>query len=132
MNLSTEAYGAVFAGGSVVLFARVAYSDESLVAPGDLSTAVYSVEEIDPCGVVDPVPVTGHTNVAVSPASLLSVGLETGSPWDVDEEGFNFRHEIDITAAPAFATAGKSYRIRFVLTPTAGQPIVVRFLIEAL
>jgi hypothetical protein len=53
-------------------------------------------------------------------------------PWDVDEVGFNFRHEIDVTESPAFVTAGRRYRVQYVLTPTDGQPIVVRFVIEAL
>ena len=53
-------------------------------------------------------------------------------PWDVDPDGYNFKHTINVSSNPAFAVAGKSYRVVFTLTPTAGQVILVRFRLAAI
>lgn len=127
-----EIYGSTFVGASVVLMARVAFADGTLVATEDIDSVTYSVAEIDPCGLAAPVAVEGHADEALDAEQVLSASLLDDPPWDVDEVGFNFRHEIDVTDSPAFVTAGRSYRIEYVLTPTDGQPIVVRFVIEAL
>lgn len=127
-----EIYGSTFAGTSVVLMARVAFADGTLVAPEDVESVTYGVAEIDPCGLTAPVDVEGHAGVALDAGQVLSATLLDDAPWDVDEVGFNFRHEVDVTEAPAFVTAGRRYRVQYVLMPTDGQPIVVRFVIEAL
>jgi len=127
-----EIYGSTFAGASVVLMARVAFADGTLVAPDDIESATYTVTERDPCGLAPATPIEGHAGVTLEAEHVLSASLLEEPPWEVDEIGFNFRHEIDVTESPAFVTAGRSYRIEYVLTPTDGQPIVVRFVIEAL
>lgn len=127
-----ETYGSTFVGASVVLMARVAFADGTLVAPEDVESVAYTVAEIDPCGSTAPVTVEGHAGETLEVEQVLSASLLDGPPWDVDEVGFNFRHEIDVTESPAFVTAGRSYRVEYVLTPMDGQPIVVRFVIEAL
>ncbi|QDV76117.1 hypothetical protein [Botrimarina mediterranea] len=127
-----EIYGSTFAGASAVLMARVAYADGTLVAPEEIASAAYAVAEVDPCGLAPPTDVAGHTGVALDVEQVLSTELLDNPPWEVDEVGFNFRHEVDVTESPAFVTAGRRYRVQYVLTPTDGQPIVVRFFIEAL
>jgi hypothetical protein len=132
MSEAMEIYGSTFVAASVVLMARVAFADGTLVEPDDVESVAYSVAEIDPCGLVAPVAVEGHAGVTLDAEQVLSASLLDDPPWDVDEVGFNFRHEVDVTESPAFVKAGRSYRVEYVLTPTDGQPIVVRFVIEAL
>lgn len=127
-----EIYGSTLVGASVVLMARVAYADGTHLAPEDVESVAYTVTEIDPCGLTAPEAIEGHEGVALDAEQVLSASLLDDAPWGVDEVGFNFRHEIDVTESPAFVTAGRSYRVEYVLTPMDGQPIVVRFVIEAL
>ena len=53
--------------------------------------------------------------------------LQTGGLWTVDEVGYNFRHEIDVSTAEAFPKAGVQYQVRYELVPTSGQKTIVRF-----
>lgn len=131
MNQATDIYGAVFAGASAVTMARVAYADETLITQSDIASITYSIEESAPCGVAPPTSVEGHTGVSVPVASAVSDTLLTDAAWDADGLGYNFRHEVDVTTSPAFSTPGNRYTVRYVLTPTAGQPIILRFEIEA-
>ena len=130
MSPPTEIYGSVLEGGSAVLFARIVYADGSLVAPDDIASIAYSIVERDNGGETSPLSVAGHTDISITPAAVLFSTLQTDSPWTVDEEGYNFRHEIDATSAAAFPKADCTAIVRYELTPVVGQPIVARFSLE--
>lgn len=132
MNPIRDIYGAVFTGGSAVLMGRVVYADGSLVAPSDIAMVTYSIEQRDGCAANTSTAVLGHTEVSLASATVLSETLQTDGAWSEDATGYNFRHEIDVTTSAAFTQAGSSYLVRYVLTPVSGQPIIVRFLLEAI
>lgn len=123
--------GVTLERSSVVLLARLAYPNGDLVAPSQVSTVTYSIDERPGCD-GERTPVPGHQSVSVTPASVLFATLQLTGEWSVDATGYNFRHEIDVGTNDAFPTAGKAYQVRYEVTPTVGQPVVLRFLIRAI
>ncbi|MEO0529622.1 MAG: hypothetical protein AAF266_03490 [Planctomycetota bacterium] len=132
MSSVRDTYGAVFAGGSAVLMARVTYVDGTLVVPDDIATVTYDITQHSGCSTEHGSMVSGHSGVSLASGTVLTETLQTDSAWTEDSTGYNFRHEIDVSNDPAFQEANRSYRVRYVLTPVAGQPIIVRFELEAI
>lgn len=131
MTAVQETRGVVFHGVTVLLMGRLARADGQLLLASETATLTYSIVARDPCCPSEDDAVSGHGGVALVPGNVLYEVLQTDTAWDVDETGYNFRHEIDISANAAFPEAGRSYAVRYELIPLTGQPIVFRFLIEA-
>lgn len=123
--------GVALERSSVVLLARVAYPDGAIVLPSQVTTVRYWIDERPGCDGVG-TPVAGHQSVSLTPADVLYATLQTTDEWSVDATGFNFRHELDVATNDALPTAGRAYLVRYELTPTVGQPVVLRFLIRAI
>ncbi len=123
--------GTVFQGGSATLLARVVGGDGALLTQAGVASARYTVHELDETDPGAATPVSGHADVAVPVASLIHDTLQNDALWDVDEEGYNFKYVLDVSSQPAFAVAGRLYRITFELTPPSGQVILVRFRVHA-
>jgi len=132
MNQAADIFGTAFKQGTVTLLARVVGSDGQPVQPGEINTAQYSVFLLDDADADARTPVAGHTDVALLPGDVLFDTLQNDELWDVDEVGYNFRHEPDVSQSPAFAVAGRRYLAEYRLLPTAGQVIVVRFRIDVI
>ena len=132
MTDAADIPGAVFKEGSATLLARAVGADASPLTQSDLASARYTVALLDESDPDAATPVTGHTDVAVDVASLVYDTLQNDDLWDVDEEGYNFKHVLDVSANQAFATAGRSYRITFELVPASGQVILVRFRVHVI
>jgi hypothetical protein len=129
---ASEIHGVVFKNGSATLLARVVGADGSPVTQASIASARYTVYLLDDADADAGAPVAGHTAVAVSVASLVYDSLQKDNLWDVDDVGYNFKHVLDVSAHPAFAAAGRSYRIVFELTPATGQVVLVRFRVYAI
>ena len=132
MTDAADIPGTVFKEGSATLLARAVGADASPLTQSDLASARYTVALLDESDPDAATPVTGHTDVAVDVASLVYDTLQNDDLWDVDEEGYNFKHVLDVSANQAFATAGRSYRITFELVPASGQVILVRFRVHVI
>jgi len=132
MSKTRDYFGASFAGGTVTLLARVEDAEGQALTSSDAAAVTYRIDARDPCEPGSATPVSGHEDQPLDPSAVLYDTLQTGAPWDIDATGYNFRHEIDVATSPAFPTAGRTYSVTYVLTTTGGQPIVFRFLIEAI
>lgn len=129
---AAEIYGIVFQKASATLLARVLGADGNPITPSQITAARYSVALVDD---EDPTllnPVAGHWDVPLSPSAVVLATVQKDALWDVDETGYNFRHILDVTQAPAFPEAQRTYRIEYRLTPQNGQEIVVRFRVRAI
>ena len=129
---ASDIHGVVFKNGSATLLARIVGSDGSLVTQAQIASADYTVYLLDENDPDAGTPVTGHADVALGVNLLIYDSLQNDDLWDVDALGYNFKHVLDISVHEAFATAGRSYRIVFRLTPTSGQVILVRFRVHAI
>lgn len=129
---AADIHGNVFRNGSAILLARVVGADGSAIAQADLSSAMYTIYALDDEDLDAAIPVTGHTAASVEVASLIYDALQTDDLWDVDDTGYNFKHVLDVSLYQAFEVAGVAYRIKFELTPTSGQVILVRFRVAVL
>ena len=132
MASAADIQGVVFKQGSAILLARVVKSDGSLVQQADLESASYTAYLLDAQDVDVATAVEGHEDVELEVSGLIYDELQTGDLWDVDETGYNFQHELDVSENQVFATAGRNYRIVFTLVPSVGQPILVRFRVAAI
>jgi len=132
MANATDISGTVFKNGSATLLARVVGADGTPVTQASIASAVYSIELLDENDPDAGTAVAGHSDVAVGVAALIYDTLQTDALWDVDSTGYNLKHVLDVFVNPAFAVAGRQYRITFRLTPTAGQVILVRFRVQVI
>ncbi|QDT01267.1 hypothetical protein [Adhaeretor mobilis] len=132
MSNARDIPGAVFRDGTATLLARIVDADDSPVTQSSLTAAEYSIFQIDPRDPATQSVVTGHDGQALVIADVIFDTLQTGAPWSIDETGYNFRHEIDISTDSAFPAAGAVYQVRYELTPVTGQPIVFRFELRCL
>ena len=128
---AADIHGTAFRNGSATLMTRVVGSDAEAIVQADLASAEYTVYLLNDQDPDDRTAVTGHTDVALVVADLIFDSLQTDARWTVDQTGYNFRHELDVSANEAFAAAGR-YLVEFELTPSVGQVILVRFRIHAI
>ncbi len=126
-----DIHGTVFKNGSATLLARVVGAAGAAVAQADVAAVKYTVYLLDEDDPDSQTAVTGHVAVPLAVPEVVFNALQTGALWTQDAVGYNFKHVLDVAAHPAFAAAGRSYRIVYELTPTAGQVILVRFRVHA-
>ena len=127
MPNANDIYGTAFKNGSAVLMARIVDSDGEAIVQAGVSAIEYSIYELDPCRPDNLTVVAGHDGVELDASDVVFDTLQTGGLWTVDETGYNFRHEIDVTGTEAFPTAGVHYQVRYEITPVGGQKTIVRF-----
>jgi hypothetical protein len=127
MPHANDIHGTAFKNGSAVLLARIVDSAGDVVQQSGVSAISYSVFELDPCRPDVLAAVTGHDDVALDVGDVIFDTLQMGVLWTVDEIGYNFRHEIDVSEDEAFPKAGARYQVRYEITPTSGQKTIVRF-----
>ena len=127
MAEAADTYGTAFRNGSVTLLARVVGKDGADIVQADIASAKYSVYLLDDQDADSRTAITGHSNVALSVADLVLNTLQNDALWTVDENGYNFRHVLDVSEHQAFTVAGRRFLVEFELTPGTGQVILVRF-----
>jgi hypothetical protein len=127
MPQAKDIFGTAFKNGTALLMARIVDSAGAIVQQVGIAAIEYSIYELDPCLPDQLTPVAGHNDVALDVAEVIFNALQTGGLWTVDDVGYNFRHEIDVTETEAFPKAGAQYQVRYQLTPTTGQKTIVRF-----
>jgi hypothetical protein len=127
MPTAKDIHGTAFKNGSAILMARIVDASGTHVQQAGIAAIEYSIFELDPCRPDDLTAVAGHDGVSLTVADVIFNALQTGGLWTVDEVGYNFRHEIDVSSSEAFPKAGAQYQVRYELTPTAGQKSIVRF-----
>ncbi len=130
MAEAIDIHGSAFKNGSVTLLARIVDEDGGTIVQADVSAIRYTVYLLDDQDADHRTPIEGHANASVSVAAVIYNSLQTESIWTVDQIGYNFRHALDVSVHPAFATAGRRYLVEYQLTPASGQTIIVRFRIN--
>jgi hypothetical protein len=132
MPQAKDIYGTVFRNGSAVLMARIVDANGVNVQQAGVAAIEYSIFELDPVRPDHLAVVAGHDAVVLDVSGVVHNSLQTGGLWTVDDVGYNFRHDIDVTVAEAFPKAGLDYQVRYELTPTIGQKTIVRFHLRAI
>lgn len=132
MGNAMEIPGVVFANASATLLARVVGNDGLPLTPAAVTAIRYGVYVLGPGDPFLRTPVAGHQDAALAPGEVLFSTLQNDALWDVDGEGYNFRHVVDVSQQPAFPTPGRHYLIEYRLTPVAGQAVTARFRLWAI
>jgi hypothetical protein len=132
MASATDIYGSVFENGSVTLLARIVGGNAANIVQADISSIKYSVFALDDQDPDSRAAIDGHSEVSLTPSTVVFNSLQIDSRWTVDAVGYNFRHTLDTSAHQAFPVAGCRYLIEYRLTPVGGQVIVVRFRVNAI
>lgn len=127
MPTAKDIHGTAFKNGSAVMLARIVDAAGANVQQAGIAAIEYSVFELDPCRPDNLTVVAGHSGAALTVANVIFNSLQTDGLWTIDEVGYNFRHEVNISSAEAFPKAGAQYQVRYELTPTSGQKTIVRF-----
>jgi hypothetical protein len=129
---ANDIYGTAFKNGSATLLARIVGAQGASVLPGDINAIKYTVYLLDDQNPDSRTAVAQHVGVSLSAAEVLFATLQTDPMWTVDAIGYNFRHQLDVSAHPAFAIAGRRYLVEYQLTPAVDQMILVRFRINVI
>lgn len=125
-------HGTVFQNGTAALLARVLGNNGAPIVQADAATIDYSIYLLDDDDPDRRQPVEGHEDVALEPTTVILNELATDVLWTVDAVGYNFLHQPDASANPAFPWAGKKYLVEHRLHPPAGQIVLVRFRLYAI
>jgi hypothetical protein len=127
-----DIHGTVFKNGSAVFLARVVDADGAPVVRAAIASVRCSVYLLDDQDPDVQLPIAGHGDVALAVTDVLHDALQTGGGWTRDALGYNFRHVLDVSAHPAFAVAGRNYRVEYLLAPPTGQVVRLRFRVHAI
>ncbi len=132
MGIAKDIQGTVFRHGTAVLMARVVDGQAEPINQASLASASYTIFALEMDQPESLIAVEGHEEVALDVEAIIFDSLQTGGGWTADEVGYNFRHELDVSEAEAFAEAGRRYQVRYELLPVTGQKIVFRFLLKCI
>jgi len=127
MPVAGDIQGKVFRNGTGVFMARVEDSAAQTInraSVASMKVTVYELTRGEPDVLTA---VTGHDGVALDKNVVVFDTLQNDNAWTVDTVGYNFRHELDVSANEAFPKAGADYQVRYEMTPVLGQKIVFRF-----
>ena len=124
--------GNAFKNGSATLMARVVGANGANILSSEIATVRYAIYLLDDQDPDRRMTIAGHDNVVLTVGAVVFDSLQTDALWTVDAVGYNFRHILDVSTAPAFSFAGRRYLVEYRLTPTAGQVIIVRFRINVI
>jgi hypothetical protein len=127
MANAKDIQGTVFRNGTAVLLARLVDGHADAVNQASLSSGSYTIFALEQDHPQVLTVVEGHEDVALDIEAVIFDSLQTDNGWTVDDVGYNFRHELDVSADEAFSEAGRVYQVRYELTPVTGQKIVFRF-----
>ena len=132
MPATNDVFGTVFKGGTATLLARVVGNAGAPVTAADIARITYSIYLLDDDDPDRRDAVSGHDDVTLDVAAVVTNRLQVDPLWTVDAVGYNFCHVPDVSAAPAFPTAGRQYLVEYRLVPAAGATILVRFRLNAI
>jgi hypothetical protein len=132
MALARDFCGTVFRHGTAVMLARVVDGQGDNVNQASVASARYSIFALEPNELESLTPVEGHENVSLDVEDVIFDVLQTNGGWTVDEVGYNFRHELDVSTDEAFTGAGRVYQVRYELQPVTGQKLVFRFQLKCI
>ncbi|GAB6164272.1 hypothetical protein JCM19992_02720 [Thermostilla marina] len=132
MQQAREFPGVVFAEGSCQLLARVLGEDAEPLDPARVVAAEYTIERLQPADPFAAETVSGHDHVPLAPGDVLFDTLQVDARWELDAQGYNFRHAIPTAAGDPFPVPEADYRVTYRLTTVSGTPIILRFRLRAL
>jgi hypothetical protein len=132
MAIARDIQGTVFRHGTAVLMARVVDANAEAINQASVASVGYTIYALERSNPESLNAVPGHENVALDVEQVVFDTLQTGGGWSVDETGYNFRHEVDVTADEAFGEAGRVYQVRYEVVPVTGQKIVFRFQLKCI
>ncbi len=127
MAVAKDIHAVVFRDATATFMARVENSSGQAIMQGSVAAVQYSVYQLDKNDPNALSVVVGHDEVTLNVTDVVFDTLQTDLSWTVDTEGYNFRHELDVSLNEAFSIAGGVYQVRYELTPVLGQKIVFRF-----
>ncbi|MDO4425006.1 MAG: hypothetical protein Q4D17_04500 [Planctomycetia bacterium] len=94
--------------------ARIVGEYSEVLKRSDLSSAFYSASLIDPIFPDRFTLIPGHENVSLDLETVFFNALRTDQSWDLDADGFNFRHIPDISEKPLFEESRRFYQLDYV------------------
>lgn len=123
--------GTVATNGTATLLARVVGWNAEALTPADVESVAYTVYEQSPRDPTSRTALSAHSALTAAVAEVLFSELQTDDRWTVDSHGYNFRHTVPLAAGPLFVLPATQWVVEYVITPHAGEPIVVLFLLRS-
>jgi hypothetical protein len=122
--------GAATTSQSAVLMARIVDASGRSVSRADIVSIRYSILEVNASRPNELTAVAGHDRVPLEVDAVFHDWLEFGELWSVDDEGYNFRHEIVWHPTASFPKPHAHYQVVYELTSVAGDSATIRFALK--
>ena len=122
-----DTYGTVAKNGTATLLDRAVDAVGTVLTQSAIASATYSIYLLDDDDPNARTVVTGHSAASLTVSAILYNTLQTDATWTKDSTGYNFKHTVPIATSNAFAIAGRNYLVEYILIPTSGQKIFIRF-----
>jgi hypothetical protein len=122
-----EMNGTPVASNSAVLMARIVDRTGRAITRSEVASIKYSIVEIDRTNSDQVTIVPGYDDMPLDVDQVIFDTPEFGGLWTIDEEGYNFRHEIAANLATGFPKPRAHYQVCYELESTTGERSIVRF-----
>jgi len=125
-------YLQVKAGKTLDLMARVTDADGEAIEVADVSEASYSIYSLDESDWSEDESVTGHVEVALTPADVVYDEYQTSTAWTEDDTGYNFRLQPDNGTNQPFPDEETTYLVQVALQHSTLGEIVLEWYVSTL
>jgi hypothetical protein len=123
----SEMNGAAIASQSAVLMARIVDATGRCVESCDIVSIRYSIVEVNADAPSEITVIAGHDRVLLDVNGVIFDRPEFGGLWTIDEQGYNFRHEIVANPSESFPKPHAHYHVVYEMLAADGQRSTVRF-----
>lgn len=111
--------------------ARVLDNSGSLITQAATTSITYTIYRLRRSDPQYREPITTHTNIACTVASVVFDTLQTGALWgSKDTTGYNFSHQPSVAGSVFDKIGTDQYLVEYTITPTTGQSIRIGFLVS--
>lgn len=129
---NNETYAVTIRRGDAPVFAaRVRNNNAAYITQATVSTISYTIYRLTRSQPQSREPVSQHTNISCTVASVVFDTLQTGTIWgSKDTTGYNFAHQPSVAGSVFDKIGTDQYLVEYTITPSSGQSIRIGFLVS--
>lgn len=113
------------------LMMRIVDAVGTPISPAAITSATYSIYQRSDSDLALNNHIDGHYRKALTVADVVLSSLQNDYLWDeADDEGYNFRHQLDVATYEALSEYGSRYDIVYDFRPANGQKFPARYMVR--
>jgi hypothetical protein len=112
---------------SAVVMARIVDAIGRNIERADIGSIRYSILERDVSSPLSANLVPGFERLPLEVDAVIRDSLDVAGLWTIDDQGYNFRHEIAVDATTGFPKRHARYQVIYELVSATGLTAILRF-----